>query len=771
MPDFTDPWMGARATELLNAQVPSPIIEKIALRTGSSRALDLLDLLAERTGIAQWLSTAGYARGTRATSRGEALRAVAQLSMATAAGSTPPRHQELLIELLVLLGEDSQAARLLEEGKLPGINRFRRLTFEADLVNPFRDVNRGESDWLSTVNQLFPDLAPVRLRDPISDPHGETDEFEPFDRLATNVEAGTLRGDLVSVVVSSYRPGPGLETAVRSILQQTWADLEVLVVDDASGPEFSDVYARVEALDERVRVLRHLKNGGTYVARNTAIDQAKGTFVTFQDADDWSHPERIARQVEALERDTMVHAVHTRSLRTSGSLLFSRQGTAVLTPAAATLMFRREQVWATLGGYDVVRKAADTEFHERISVALPGHSVEIREPLMWVRLGDGSLSRAEFRAGWRHPARLIYRSAFGRWHDEIKCGSSPHIDRSVRAFPAPQRFWINPPSVAKKFDLVVFADWRGADAVARDAVEWVGLLAGDGVRIALVHVERLNFDGLRPPTLANDVESLASLPNVSLVPWDETIEAKALVAIEPEVMEFLPDTAPGTRAARIIVLLDATPRLIGTLDGVEKIVKDRWGADTTWSPRSASIATELAAAGMRVSAPFPQVVPPFARQALRRPSPMAMLAPIGIAPSTFDDTVEAASALSDAGIDVRVRVPAGMAKALSSRMAADATKVLWLPTSSQTLNSDLAAVTDLVVLGPSSATEAGQLAASAAARGVRTHYWQSTTRGDRLAELIRRVRDEATGSAPDGGDRDWAEESVRAWYSNVLKAT
>ena len=102
------------------------------------------------------------------------------------------------------------------------------------------------------------------------------------------------------------------------------------------------------------------ENAGTYVARNTAIDQARGTYVTFQDADDWSHPERIQRQVAALKNDPLVHSVRARSLRTSGSLIFSRQGTAVLAPGAVTLMFRRSQVWPVLGGYDVVRKAADT---------------------------------------------------------------------------------------------------------------------------------------------------------------------------------------------------------------------------------------------------------------------------------------------------------------------------------------------------------------------------------------------------------------------------
>src|SRR5699024_6470714 len=92
----------------------------------------------------------------------------------------------------------------------------------------------------------------------------------------------------------------GLLTSLASITSQSWENLEILVVDDASGAAFSDIFRRAEALDPRVRLLRMAVNGGSYLARNAAIEQARGSFITFQDADDWSHPQRIERQVEAL---------------------------------------------------------------------------------------------------------------------------------------------------------------------------------------------------------------------------------------------------------------------------------------------------------------------------------------------------------------------------------------------------------------------------------------------------------------------------------------
>jgi glycosyltransferase involved in cell wall biosynthesis len=111
----------------------------------------------------------------------------------------------------------------------------------------------------------------------------------------------------VTVLMTLYNKGAFVAEAVRSVLASTFADFEVLVVDDAStdgGPE------RVRAIaDPRVRLLASAVNTGRPAAANRGFEAARGEFVAVLDADDLMHPERLARQVAFLDAHPEVGAV------------------------------------------------------------------------------------------------------------------------------------------------------------------------------------------------------------------------------------------------------------------------------------------------------------------------------------------------------------------------------------------------------------------------------------------------------------------------------
>ena len=108
----------------------------------------------------------------------------------------------------------------------------------------------------------------------------------------------TARGPLVSVVIPTHDRPLATERAARSVLAQTHAALELLVIDDGST---DDTAARAEAIgDPRLRVVRQA-NGGVAHARNRGMREARGAYVAFLDSDDAWAPEKLARQVAALE--------------------------------------------------------------------------------------------------------------------------------------------------------------------------------------------------------------------------------------------------------------------------------------------------------------------------------------------------------------------------------------------------------------------------------------------------------------------------------------
>jgi len=107
---------------------------------------------------------------------------------------------------------------------------------------------------------------------------------------------------LVSVVIPTYNRADLIGRTINSALAQSWQDLEIIVVDDAST---DDTRAVVQAIpDPRVRYIGLEKNSGPSTARNTGVEQAKGRFISFLDSDDEWRPEKTALQFTALARQT-----------------------------------------------------------------------------------------------------------------------------------------------------------------------------------------------------------------------------------------------------------------------------------------------------------------------------------------------------------------------------------------------------------------------------------------------------------------------------------
>lgn len=100
---------------------------------------------------------------------------------------------------------------------------------------------------------------------------------------------------MVSVVVPTYNRADLLERCLGSVLRQTWTDLELILVDDASTDDTATLAAGIT--DPRLVYRRHGENRGGGAARNTGLAMARGGYVAFLDSDDEWRPEKLERQL------------------------------------------------------------------------------------------------------------------------------------------------------------------------------------------------------------------------------------------------------------------------------------------------------------------------------------------------------------------------------------------------------------------------------------------------------------------------------------------
>lgn len=116
---------------------------------------------------------------------------------------------------------------------------------------------------------------------------------------------------MISVIVPVYKVEPYLNQCVDSILNQTYKDLEVLLIDDGSPDKCGDICDEYRRIDKRVRVF-HTENKGLSAARNFGLKEANGDYIGFVDSDDWIEQdmyEVLLRRMQETEADISVCGV------------------------------------------------------------------------------------------------------------------------------------------------------------------------------------------------------------------------------------------------------------------------------------------------------------------------------------------------------------------------------------------------------------------------------------------------------------------------------
>jgi hypothetical protein len=344
----------------------------------------------------------------------------------------PQRHLRIA-HLLGTLGDPAVVRAYLEQHGLMDDPQA-----HLALANAVAGTDRDQ--WLRHLNDYLAQhgLAPVAIASGEGAP-----EHNLFNRLTCTALPPVDGGPLVSVCMSCFNGERYVEQAMRSILNQTHRNLELIVVDDLSTDSTPHVVERLAREDDRVRVVRNPTNRGTYVSRNQAFQLARGEFFTVMDADDFALPERLARQVHGLTAHPERIGVWTNWVRMQedGRFHFKAQwGGTYQHEAVATLMIRRREVLERVGYWDSVRFSADTEFIFRLKRVYGKEAVpKLIAPSVISLFHENSLTndpRTGIIEGGLSPVRQRYRDSWAQWHKSHDAPLHVPFPLEQRLFPA-----------------------------------------------------------------------------------------------------------------------------------------------------------------------------------------------------------------------------------------------------------------------------------------------------------------------------------------------
>lgn len=225
----------------------------------------------------------------------------------------------------------------------------------------------------------------------------------------------------VSVIVTAYNAESTLKGCVESLLSQTWNNVEVIIVNDASTDSTLRIAQQLKESDTRVELIDLSKNVGTFAAKSIAALYVKGDFLTCQDSDDWAHPNKIQEQVMPLINNADLIATTSYWLRMDEEGVYhSRHFYPFLRQNPASPMFRFEQVKEDIGLWHIVRTGADSEFFERLKLYYGKDKIQVvKKPLTIASHRENSLMTSQQYGAYNRTSmlnRLDYWEAWRKWH-------------------------------------------------------------------------------------------------------------------------------------------------------------------------------------------------------------------------------------------------------------------------------------------------------------------------------------------------------------------
>ena len=462
------------------------------------------------------------------------------------------------IEALLELGREIEADAVIKNG-IARLGKIPQLCLSAANAAALKsglsqsERNRLRLDWLNKplVEAVFARLEMKDKSRPLA-----------FDNFKTAKASRHPRSNeaKISLLMPAYNAETTIAVVIESLLKQTWTNIELLIVDDASSDGTWSIINSIAARDPRIVALRHEQNRGAYAARNTALEHASGDYVTINDADDWSHPERLALQmVDLLDGGRALNT--TKIMRVAPDLrVHVKSDGDMLVECFTSLLTRREPLVA-LGGWDETRVGADDELYQRLLLKVCAKKKRLlpNVPLSIGVLSANSMTmqKALGLDTIRYGARREYVDAYRHWHKLEMKKREPDLTmrRGERRFPAPH-ICLFGAGKSLRYDILLVSDFSITDDTGAENIGMLRVAQRMGLRVACFHWPHLDHADMETNP---DIRQLLHDGVADTVVAGERVHCSLAIVTHLPILDQRPDRLLDVRADACVMIVDQAP--------------------------------------------------------------------------------------------------------------------------------------------------------------------------------------------------------------------
>ena len=219
----------------------------------------------------------------------------------------------------------------------------------------------------------------------------------------------------VSIIMTVKNSAHTVDYSISSVLNQTYSNIELIIVDDFSTDETVNLLNRIAESDTRIKLITSTKNNGAYKSRNIALMYVTGNYITTHDADDLMHPQHVEMMVRELKKSKKYKASISYWVRfNKDGVVSQKRGFPLLRLNLSSLMIKREVLndipkWDEyLCGSDLYYYSECIELYGRESIAI------IKKPLSISLISDNSLTASQDTGIFSKEGRKL-RSQYENW--------------------------------------------------------------------------------------------------------------------------------------------------------------------------------------------------------------------------------------------------------------------------------------------------------------------------------------------------------------------